>query len=103
MNETFLPQVYGLAEELDRRGGGGDAAVRVARAVFGPSSLEDGRNRLHDTRASTRVAKLVATPATARKLLEIYAIDYVELGLAPPPFLAKLPAPALSADERRYL
>ena len=55
------------------------------------------------TRASERVAKLVATPETARKLLEIYAIDYVELGLELPPFLATLPAPALSPDERRYL
>lgn len=96
MNETLKSQVIALGKHLDARAAAQEGAAATehglaegagasAAAAF-PQSETTG----HETGAGARVAELLSARA-ARQLLEYYAIDYVELGLPLPGWLASVP------------
>ena len=100
MNATFNEQLQGLGRLLDQRlhaitAGGGDgghggaeqrdelnASSHLARAFGLGAAKSDG----HATGAATKQLQWF-TPMAAERLLEYFAIDYVELGLPLPAWL----------------
>ncbi|KAL1510193.1 hypothetical protein AB1Y20_006523 [Prymnesium parvum] len=88
MNETFLQQMRHVAAHIDHcassQAGASDAAMRAYRCVF--PVKQDG----HATHAKRHVSRMISA-FSARRLLEIFSIDYVELELPLPSFLEELP------------
>ena len=106
LNASLADQVGALGRLIDARALAatpGSAPKHVGQGAAAASFKTDNDSGGHKTDAAARLAGLVATESAARRLLEYFAIDYVELGLELPSFLVKLPLPALSRSERRLL
>ncbi|EOD07991.1 hypothetical protein EMIHUDRAFT_106329 [Emiliania huxleyi CCMP1516] len=101
LNASLADQVGALGRLIDARALAatpGSAPKHVGQGAAAASFKTDNDSGEHKTDAAARLAGLVATESAARRLLEYYAIDYVELGLELPSFLVKLPLPALSRN-----
>ena len=100
MNSSFAAQVRALVRAIDGRApaeASGGAAAKAAAQSFAQLRESDS----HATHAAQKLSLLVTTHAATR-LLAYFAIDYVELDMALPPWLSSLPPPVLSAPQRRY-
>ena len=73
-----------------------DVASRAAAESF----TMDNDGGSHATSAAQKLARLVVTAGAARRLLEYFSIDYVELGLPLPSWLSLLPPPVGTLDHR---
>jgi hypothetical protein len=84
LNNTFTQQVHAVSRLVDARVTRSTAAASAADKVF-PTTRR--RNEGYTTHASLSVTRKITAP-TVHILLQYFAIDYVELGLELPSWLA---------------
>ena len=93
MNDSISQQVGALSKIIDARASAAgaapsDAASRAAAMAFKAPSVNQLNK--HATNAVSKISRIVVTAGAARRLLEYFAIDYVELALDLPGWLAEL-------------
>lgn len=95
MNDSFNEQVLSLGRRIDAHWAGATAATSDDLGSTAVAKTFSELRHAHDPHAKHATSKIeqLMTVRTARRLLEYFSIDYVELGLPLPEWLRHLPPP----------